>query len=276
VLRRVADGVLVHESEFLQSNAVIVQDRAGVLLIDPGITGDEMACLANDLSDLGQTVVAGFSTHPHWDHLLWDTKLGSAPRYGTTRCAADIRDLLSKADWKAQVAEALPPDIDEEIPVDDLFGLITGLPPETAQIPWDGPHVRIIEHQGHAPGHAAMLIEERGALIAGDMLSDVLIPFLDLDAADPIEDYLAALRLLEGVSGDVDVVVPGHGSAGGADQVRERIEQDRAYVHALRDADDPGDPRLGPSAMHGEWLPGVHEWQLKRLAQRRERDGTPG
>ena len=37
------------------------------------------------------------------------------------------------------------------------------------------------------------------------MLSDVLIPLLDLnDTADPIEDHLAALRLLEGAAGDVD------------------------------------------------------------------------
>ena len=81
------------------------------------------------------------------------------------------------------------------------------------------------------------------------MLSDVLIPMLDLNGtADPIEDYLAALRLLEGVAGDVDVLVPGHGSVGGADQVRARIDQDRAYVHALRDGDVPSDPRVGPSA----------------------------
>jgi glyoxylase-like metal-dependent hydrolase (beta-lactamase superfamily II) len=61
----------------------------------------------------------------------------------------------------------------------DLFGLITGLPAETAQIPWDGPEVRIIEHPAHAQGHAALLIEGRGVLVAGDMLSDVLIPMLD-------------------------------------------------------------------------------------------------
>ena len=100
------------------------------------------------------------------------------------------------------------------------------------------------------------------------MLSDVLIPLLDLnDAADPIEDYLAALRLLEGVAGDVDVLVPGHGSIGGADQVHARIDQDRAYVHALRDTDALSDPRLGPSATFGkDWLPGVHARQLQRLA----------
>ena len=120
------------------------------------------------------------------------------------------------------MAEGLPPEFAEEIPM-DLLGLITGLPAETAQIPWDGPKVRIIEHQAHAPGHAALLIEERGVLVAGDMLSDVLIPMLDLQAANPIEDYLAALRLLEGVADDVDVVVPGHGSVGGAEQLRARI-----------------------------------------------------
>ena len=276
MLRQVAEGVLVHQSELLQNNAVVVQGRAGVLLIDPGIHGYEMACLANDLRELGQPVVAGFSTHPDWDHLLWHAELGEAPRYGTARCAASMRDLLSNADWKARVAEGLPPEIAEEIPL-DLFGLITGLPAETAQIPWDGPQVRIIEHQAHAPGHAALLIEERGVLVAGDMLSDVLIPMLDLDAADPIEDYLAALRLLEGVADDVDVLIPGHGSVGGADQVRARIEQDRAYVHALRDGHAPSDPRIGPSATPGwEWVRGVHEWQLQHLARRRERDGTPG
>jgi glyoxylase-like metal-dependent hydrolase (beta-lactamase superfamily II) len=276
VLRQVAEGVLIHQSELLQNNAVVVQGRAGVLLIDPGVTGSEMACLANDLRELGQPVVVGFSTHPDWDHVLWHAELGEAPRYGTARCAAYMRDLLSNADWKARVAEGLPPEIAEEIPL-DLFGLITGLPAETAQIPWDGPEVRIIEHQAHAPGHAALLIEERGVLVAGDMLSDVLIPMLDLSAADPIEDYLAALRLLEGVADDVKVLIPGHGSVGGGDQVRARIELDRAYVQALRDGGVPEDPRIGPSAKHGwEWVSDVHAGQLQQLAKKREHDGTPG
>ena len=276
MLRQVAEGVLIHESEFCQSNAVVVHGRAGVLLIDPGILGQEMAALANDLRELGQPVVAGFSTHPHWDHLLWHAQLGASPRYGTARCAATARDRLSDAGAKARVAELIPPDIFEQVPL-DLLGLITGLPAETTQIPWDGPQVRIVEHQAHAPGHAALLIEERGVLVAGDMLSDVLIPMLDLNAADPIEDYLTALRLLEGVAGDVDVVIPGHGSIGGADQVPARIDQDRAYVHTLRDIHVPSDPRIGPSAKDGwDWVAGVHEGQLQRLAPRSERDGTPG
>ncbi|MEV4020941.1 MBL fold metallo-hydrolase [Nonomuraea angiospora] len=276
MLRQVAEGVLIHESEFCQSNAVAVQGRAGVLLIDPGVQDHEMTCLATDLRELHQPVMAGFSTHPHWDHLLWHAGFGAAPRYGTARCAATVRARLSDAGAKARIAaQLIPPDIAEQVPL-DLLGLITGLPAGTARIPWDGPQVRIIEHQAHAPGHAALLIEERGVLVAGDMLSDVLIPMLNLnDTADPIEDYLAALRLLEGAADGVDVLVPGHGSVGGADQVHARIDQDRAYVNALRNAQAPSDPRVGPSATY-DWVPGVHERQLQHLARRSERDGTPG
>jgi len=265
VLNQVAEGVFTHQSEFCQSNAVVVQGRAGVLLIDPGVHGDELECLANDLAGSGQTVVAGFSTHPHWDHLLWHTRLGVPARYGTARCAATVHERLAGG------IDARRAGIPEQVPL-DLLGDITGLPPDAARIPWDGPEVRIIEHQAHAPGHASLAIEERGVLVAGDMLSDVLIPMLDGSTADPFEDYLAALGLLERVAAEVDVLVPGHGSIGGADQVQARIDLDRAYVHALRDAQDVSDPRVGPSAKPGwEWVSDVHAGQLERLAQRPER-----
>jgi glyoxylase-like metal-dependent hydrolase (beta-lactamase superfamily II) len=262
VLKQVAEGVLIHESEFCQSNAVVVQGQGGVLLIDAGVLADELACLASDLSGSGETVVVGFSTHPHWDHLLWHPRLGAAPRYATARCADTARERLANG------IDARRFGIPDEVPL-DLLGHITGLPADAVRIPWDGPEVRIVEHRAHAPGHAALLIEERGVLVAGDMLSDVLIPMLDVNGtADPIEDYLAALRLFDGVAADVDVVVPGHGSVGGADQLHARIDQDRAYVQALRDAQVPSDPRIGPSAKAGwEWVAGVHEGQLQRLKQ---------
>jgi glyoxylase-like metal-dependent hydrolase (beta-lactamase superfamily II) len=275
VLTQVAEGVLVHQSALLENNTVVVEGRAGVLLVDPGITGDEMACLADDLRRSGRPVLAGFATHPDWDHVLWHPELGEAPRYGTARCAEFLKHLLSHADWEARVAEGLPPEIAGDTPL-DRFGRITGLPAGTEQIPWDGPRVRIVEHPAHAPGHAALLIEGRGVLVSGDMLSDVLIPMLDdpRGTNDPVEDYLLGLRLLEGVADDVEVVVPGHGSVGGADQVRVRIAQDRAYVHALRDGRAPEDPRLGSSAKPGwEWVRDIHEGQAEGLARRRQ-DGT--
>ncbi|MGW0663002.1 MBL fold metallo-hydrolase [Streptodolium elevatio] len=275
MLRQVADGVLVHQSELLENNTVVVQGRAGVLLVDPGLTRDEMATVANDLREMGQPVVAGFATHPDWDHVLWHPEFGDAPRYGTARCAEYLRDLLANPDWRARVTEGLPPEIAEDVPL-DLFGLITGLPADTVWLPWDGPRVRIVEHPAHAPGHAALLIEDRGVLVAGDMLSDVLVPMLD-DTADPVADYLVGLQRLESVAGDVKVLVPGHGSVCGADEVRARIDQDRAYGHALRDGRTADDPRIGPSAKPGwEWVVDVHEGQLQRVTQGEAGDGTPG
>jgi glyoxylase-like metal-dependent hydrolase (beta-lactamase superfamily II) len=274
VLRQVAEGVLVHQSELLQNNAVVVQGRTGVLLVDPGLTDPEMACLADDVRQLGRPVVAGFSTHPHWDHVLWHAELGEGPRYGTARCADVMRDLRSQADWRARVAEAVPPEIAGEMTL-DLFGLVTGLTPDTTQIPWDGPRVRVIEHPAHAPGHAALLIEDRGVLVAGDMLSDVLVPMLD-HTADPVGDYLVGLRLLEDVVDDVDVLIPGHGSVGVADEVRARIERDRAYVLALRGGQAPRDSRVESPKPGWEWVSDVHDGQLQRLAAGSDRDVTPG
>ncbi|GAA0898838.1 MBL fold metallo-hydrolase [Virgisporangium ochraceum] len=269
MLTPVADGVSVHRSGFILSNAIVVRGRDGVLLVDPGIQDHELACLAQDLSRAGDAVVAGFSTHPHWDHVLWHPGFGDAPRYATARCAAAVAEELSDPDAKAHITGHLAEtEIAGRVPL-ELYGLVTALPDGATRIPWDGPRVRILEHRAHAPGHAALLVGEPGVLVAGDMLSDVLVPMFGPDGgADPIGDYLAALRLLEEQAGDAAVVVPGHGTVGGAGQVRERIERDRAYVLALREGRVPDDPRIGPSAPPGwEWVNDVHDGQVQRLCR---------
>jgi len=273
MLTEIAPGVWVHESEFLQSNSVVVQGQEGVLLIDPGITRADLACLADDLSELGQSVVAGFSTHPDWDHVLWQESFGDVPRYGTALNAASIREVLTHENWMEEVAEALPPEHAEDIPI-DLFGRIDGLPAGTTEVPWTGPVVRLIEHRAHAVGHAGLVIDGTGVLVAGDMLSDILIPFLDLAAAQPLEDYLAALQLFEDVSAEVNVVVPGHGSVAAGEEIAARIALDRRYVRTLRDGGVPDDPRVGPDAPL-DWLGDVNEWQLAQLAQRTGSGAAP-
>lgn len=262
-LSRVAEGVRVHESACIQSNAVVVDGAAGALLVDPGITNQELASLA---AEVGAPVAVAFSTHPHWDHVLWHPDLGDAPRYATATSAAALSDLLARPDWRDLVAGGLPPEFANDIPM-DLLGQVTGLPRGAEVVPWDGPVIRILEHRAHASGHAALFVEDRGVLIAGDMLSDVLVPMLDHRATAPIDDYLDALDLLESVASRVDVVVPGHGSVGDAAELRVRLDRDRAYVHALRSGDEVDDPRIGSSPKPGwEWVRDVHEWQRRSVA----------
>jgi glyoxylase-like metal-dependent hydrolase (beta-lactamase superfamily II) len=55
VLTPVADGVFVHRSELLRNLTVVVHGRAGALVVDPGITATELACLGDDLRASGQS-----------------------------------------------------------------------------------------------------------------------------------------------------------------------------------------------------------------------------
>lgn len=261
MLKPVAEGVAVHQSSFIDTNTVVVEGAAGVLLIDPGIEDGEMACLA---ADLPGPVIAGFSTHPDWDHLLWHPAFGDVPRHGTPACAAAVAEHLSDPGAKAEITAHLEPTgIADRVSL-DFYGQITAV--HAATIPWEGPEARLIEHRAHAPGHAAVLIASRRVLVCGDMLSDVLVPMLDHAATDPIGDYLAALALLEEAIGEAEAVVPGHGSVATAAEALARVERDRAYVHALREGRDPRDPRVVSPVPGWEWVADVHEGQLRRLA----------
>ena len=270
MLTKIADGVHIHASACIQTNSIVVEDGSGALVVDPGLTSAELIELATAVEALGLSVVAGFATHPDWDHALWHPRLGDVPRYGTARASAVLNDLRAQPDWRARTAESLPPEIADDVPL-DLFGLLVGLPIHAETIPWDGPVARILEHRGHAEGHAALLIEERRVLVAGDMLSDVLVPMPDLygDASDPVGDYLNGLELLEAAALRVDVVVPGHGSTGDAGELRARISADRAYVEALRDGRPISDPRITSPEPGWEWVAFIHEGNLERAARRR-------
>jgi hypothetical protein len=122
----------------------------------------------------------GFSTLPHWDHLLWHRRFGDMPRYAAAagaHAASEARERGQR--MAAESASGIPL---------ELFGLVTPLPADGGPVPGE-----IIEHQAHAIGHAAVLLADRGVLLAGDMLSDVLIPLLDPRRPDQVGAYETAL-----------------------------------------------------------------------------------
>ncbi|MCR2800472.1 MBL fold metallo-hydrolase [Microbacterium sp. zg-Y818] len=268
MLTPIADGVFVHQSDLLRNNTVVVSGDAGALLVDPGITDAEMSCLADDLRALGMPVVAGFATHPDWDHALWHPALGDAPRYGTAEATAFLRDLRTQPDWQQRFADALPPEIVTDVPI-DLFGLIEALPDGASHLPWKGPAIRVLAHPAHATGHAALVVEGCRVLIAGDMLSDVFVPMPDLEGVDdPLGDYLAGLDALAAVADRVDAFVPGHGSVGDAAQLRRLLELDRRYIHTLRDGGPFDDPRIDAPEPGWEWVGDLHAGQVESAARR--------
>ncbi len=246
MLNEVADGVWVRQSEWVWSNAVVVRGESGLVLVDPGISGADLNELADDIDRLGIPVVAGFSTHPHWDHLLWHSRYGEVPRYATPGCAQVAEGARERA--QAMAAESAP-----DIPL-DLVALVSPLPADGGPIPGE-----LIEHEAHAAGHAAILLADRGVLVAGDMLSDVLIPLLDARRPGQVGAYEAALDRLAEAARYAEVVVPGHGSVAQGTEVAARLAADRAYVDALSRGEDPFDSRLSQ-----DWLAGPHQSNLKQ------------
>jgi glyoxylase-like metal-dependent hydrolase (beta-lactamase superfamily II) len=139
----------------------------------------------------------------------------------------------------------------------ELIGLVSPLPEDGGPVPGE-----VVAHDAHAIGHAALLLADRGVLLAGDMLSDVLIPMLDPRRPGQVDAYAAALDLLGDAAGQVDVVVPGHGAVAEGPEVAARLAADRAYLDALRRGEEPGDPRLAQ-----DWLSGPHRANLEATRQ---------
>ncbi len=248
MLSEVADGVWVRQSEWVWTNSIVVRMEDGLILIDPGIDGSELNELADDVERLGVPVVAGFSTHPHWDHLLWHPRFGDVPRYATAAAAR-------RAAEGRERAQAMATQSASDVPLEPI-ALVAPLPADGGPVPGE-----IIEHRAHAVGHAAILLADRRVLLAGDMLSDVLIPLLDARQTDQLGAYESALDRLNEAAGRVDVVVPGHGAVAEGPEVAARLAADRAYIDALRRGEEPLDARLGP---HADWLSAPHRSNLEQ------------
>jgi hydroxyacylglutathione hydrolase len=248
-ITQIAPRVLVATSDLYMTNTTVVAaPDGGCLVIDPAVTTADIAALAAELRARGLTPVAGFATHPHWDHVLWSAELGDVPRYASPRAVQTAGDRRERI-----IAQA-----EEFAPGHDLAltGRLISLPAGATEIPWSGPRAQVVSHDAHAPGHAAVLLPEAGVLIAGDMLSDVEIPLLDPRAADSFGDYQAGLDLLAAVPA-VRLVVPGHGHVGDAAEFRRRVKADRDYLATLARGEDFSDPRLTQ-----DWLREAHEEHL--------------
>lgn len=253
----VAPGVAVATADIWATTCTVVAgDDGACLVVDPGVTVDDIAGLAEAVSARGWRVSAGFSTHPHWDHVLWSARLGDAPRWATPEACTVARE----------TRETLLRETDTDAPGHDhvLTGRLTALPdafPSDGRpaLPWPGPRAIVLPHRAHCPGSAALVLPELGVMCAGDLLSDREIPLLDLDAPDPVGDHLAALDSLEAAIGELDVlvVVPGHGAVTDADGARVRAEHDRSYLRALMTGAPVADERLADP-----WVAAQHERQL--------------
>lgn len=253
----------VFTSSVMMTNSVVIRSGNDAILVDPAWTTAELGRLAEHVADTN--IVCGWATHAHHDHVLWHPDFGSCPRYATPRAARRALERQSELEQLATAHVAW-----ELIPLVARVEIFNG-----SKLPWGGPEVQIIQHNGHAPGHGALWIPETATLIAGDMLSDLEIPTFTESGWDA---YKAGLETLEPYVREAKEVIPGHGRStnperGGhgprhgapallTDAVA-RWEADMAYLDLAKAGRGHEDPRLNRGPV---WLWDAHHENVRSAA----------
>lgn len=239
----VAPGVLVATSAvYATTTTVLVGDDGACLVVDPGVTADEVDAIGAALRHAGLRPVAVWSTHDHWDHRLDGDPFDGCPRWSGTGSSVASTDLARQRDEDAELARVLTSRRGDRpariAPAPRTFPRGATHRDGWVTLDWPGPVVMALVHDAHAAGSSALWLPGAGVVVAGDLLSDVEIPLLALERADPLTEHHAVLDALAATR--ADLVVPGHGSPG---DLAARVAADRAYLHALLDDGATPDPR---------------------------------
>lgn len=245
-LVELVDGVWVATSRWYATTSTVLLDGdGGAIVVDPAFLPDELAAIPDDLAALGVTCVAGVATHEHYDHVLWHPDLGDVPRWTSDVTVA--RHAQRRDELLAPLAEYLTADLIA------IAGRLTIL--SDGRLPWAGPTARCTQHDAHAPGHIAVLLEDSGVLVAGDMLSDTELPMPT--GEESLTNYLQGLERLRDAVAQASWVIPGHGTPTSDPQAR--LDADRRYLDDLLSGRASDDPRV--NAYNAE----THEANLARV-----------
>ena len=240
--------MIVVTSAILQVNCVIVRARrepadaggrqdagrsAGpgeTFVIDSPVLPDELDALPALLEQAGFPDPSGLLvTHGDWDHLLGRIAFPGV----ALGCAESTAERLLASPGRAQRdLRAFDEDllIERDRPL--ALGAVQALPVPGRCAVGDR-ELEVYAAGGHTPDGMAVLIRWASVLIPGDYLSTVELPTL-ADRGD-LGAYLAALERLRPLVAAAAHVVPGHGPVMDGQQALGALEEDAAYLRALRE-----------------------------------------
>jgi glyoxylase-like metal-dependent hydrolase (beta-lactamase superfamily II) len=229
-------------------------------VIDSPILPDELEILAALLEQSRFPQPAGLlATHADWDHLLGRLAFPDATVGVATASAARIRENPGEAQRELRV-------FDEyhyvRRPKPLGLGSVQALDvPGCCEI---GAHELALHPTGgHTVDGMAVWIDWAAVLVAGDYLSPVEIPVLGEGGS--IEAYLGTLERLRALLGAAEHVVPGHGHVLDAERALAVLEQDVAYLSALR---KDGEGAELPRGRRTKAQRAIHAENVERLTAR--------
>lgn len=211
--------------EHFRYNAGLVAIQGKAFLLDPGMTRNEIHDIQAFLANSGLKCEGIILTHFHWDHIMGVNDFGNVDIFTHKKFPGEIKAHLQDAHraivkWAAESNEEAISTEDFPVPVHQLD---------------DGSHLRVgdmdlvIYHTpGHTSDHISIFEESTGVLWAGDILSDVEIPYIS-------SSILAFEKSLEKISElSPTAIIPGHGSpTSDQAEAHKRVAEDLEYLHSL-------------------------------------------
>jgi glyoxylase-like metal-dependent hydrolase (beta-lactamase superfamily II) len=222
--------VLVATSRIWQTTCTIVRDGAEAFVIDSPILPDELEILPALLQQSHYPPANGLlATHADWDHLLARLAFPDA----TLGCAqASAERMRSTPGAPQRELRAFDEEHYVQRPHPLALGSVQALNvPGGCEI---GSHeLALHPAEGHTADGMAIWIGWVGVLVAGDYLSSVEIPVLGEGGS--LAAYLATLERLRPLVSTAEHVVPGHGPVLDSERALVTLDEDVAYLSALRD-----------------------------------------
>ncbi|HUA75297.1 MAG TPA: MBL fold metallo-hydrolase [Solirubrobacteraceae bacterium] len=238
-------------------------------VIDSPVLPEELELLPAVVEQAGFPKPGGLlATHADWDHVLGPLAYPDA----TLGCAESTAERLRAEPGAAQRELR---DFDEELVIERPRPLALGgvqALPVPGRCAVGEAELELHPATGHTGDGMAVWIPWARVLVSGDYVSDVELPVLrgeepwlrsaGYPPQSALEEYLATLERLRPLVAAAEHVVPGHGSILDRERALGILQEDVAYLEALRERG--GDAEL-PSGRRSKTQRELHAQNLARL-----------
>jgi len=254
--------LIVFISRYWQTTCTAVRAGPEGFVIDSPIYPDELDAIPSVLEQAAFPVSGLLATHADWDHLLGrlafpEASLGVGESTAQRLAAepGDAQRELRRFDEEQYVDDRRPLALGgiQPLPVPGRLSLGSGVGSLEREL-------ELYPADGHTADGTAFFIPWLETLVCGDYLSPVEIPWISPGGS--VEAYEATLERLKAVAERAETVVPGHGRPLQKPEALTLLDEDLAYLQALRS--NGADASL-PAGRRTEAQRSIHAQNVEQL-----------